>query len=335
MSLSMQSIAPNGRAAVVKLPIHVAVGAIVKDGCVLLAKRAAHQHQGGLWEFPGGKVEAGELIQTALIRELEEELAITATEFKPLIQICHQYSDKSVLLDVWRVLDFEGEPRGVEGQPLEWVSFEQLHNYEFPAANKPIVSALLLPNIIAITPEVGSVDKLEVFIERALMQGADSIHIRAPQLSAEETWHLYNFAKEKLPQPCGICWLNSGHVVNEFGELSLSSRRLNSVSAIHWKNTHRHFKAHYPTQWSSLACHDLSDVTAAEQLGFDCVTLSPVNPTLSHPSARSIGWEPFSQWVAQATIPVYALGGMKVGDLEVAQQVFAQGIAGIRLFEAN
>lgn len=124
--------------------VEVAAGVIYNPkGQILIARRAASQHQGGLWEFPGGKIEAGESAQQALTRELHEELAISVTASEPLIRIEHEYSDKSVLLDVWCVTAFSGEARGVEGQPLEWVLPSELQNYDFPAANEPIIEAVL------------------------------------------------------------------------------------------------------------------------------------------------------------------------------------------------
>ncbi len=122
--------------------VHVAVGVILKAGKILIAKRALEAHQGGLWEFPGGKVEAGESVQEALTRELQEELSIEPTELEPLMEIHHEYSDKTVWLDIWLVSQFHGEPAGLEGQPIQWVAVEQLDQYEFPKANQPIIERL-------------------------------------------------------------------------------------------------------------------------------------------------------------------------------------------------
>nr|GEY60322.1 arginine biosynthesis bifunctional protein ArgJ, chloroplastic [Tanacetum cinerariifolium] len=113
------------------------------------ADRRAVYRSGGLWEFPGGKVEAGESVDAALARELHEELGISVTSARPLIKISHDYPDKQVLLDVWEVSSFTGEPHGVEGQPLAWVSQRELAEYDFPAANRPIVAAARLPGPLA------------------------------------------------------------------------------------------------------------------------------------------------------------------------------------------
>ena len=123
--------------------VHVAVGVILDaERRILLSKRAADAHQGGLWEFPGGKVERGESLQEALDRELREELDISPGRTSALLEIRHDYADKRVFLDVHVVWDFSGEPRALEGQPLVWVSAGDLGDYDFPEANVPIVAAV-------------------------------------------------------------------------------------------------------------------------------------------------------------------------------------------------
>ena len=134
----MQSIEPD------QMPrVHVVAGVVINDREeVFIAQRGSHQHQGGLWEFPGGKKEPGEDGLQALRRELDEELGIKVLGAKPLTQICHDYPDKAVLLDFWLVESFEGLPRGVEGQRVLWVPIADLHRYDFPAANRSIVKML-------------------------------------------------------------------------------------------------------------------------------------------------------------------------------------------------
>ena len=123
--------------------IKVAAAVILNENheC-LLALRPAHKHQGGLWEFPGGKLEPGETAFQALARELQEELNLTVSSAEPLLITSHSYADKEVMLDVWVVRDFSGEPAGMEGQKLGWFSFDHLRALDFPAANLPIIDAL-------------------------------------------------------------------------------------------------------------------------------------------------------------------------------------------------
>lgn len=134
----MPSTGPEAQALV-----HVAVGVVVnRDRQVLIARRHDNQHQGGLWEFPGGKVRPGETVQAALKRELQEEVNITVRECASLLTIHHDYGDKQVLLDVWYVGVFSGEARGCEGQPVTWADADRLHEYAFPAANQAILHSV-------------------------------------------------------------------------------------------------------------------------------------------------------------------------------------------------
>ena len=123
--------------------VHVAVGVIL-DGArnILITRRAPDTHQGGLWEFPGGKVEEGESPGGALARELREELGIEIGHTTALLKVHHDYGDKAVLLDVQVVWEFRGEARPLEGQPMAWVSLQELGEYSFPEANVPIVRAV-------------------------------------------------------------------------------------------------------------------------------------------------------------------------------------------------
>jgi 8-oxo-dGTP diphosphatase len=127
---------------------HVAVGVIFnpKQDQILIAKRPKHLHQGGLWEFPGGKVGIGESVDQALTRELFEELGISGIQAEPLMHILHDYNDKKVYLDIWIIHQFSGQAQGKEGQQCKWVNLQDLlcerSQYQFPAANLPILERL-------------------------------------------------------------------------------------------------------------------------------------------------------------------------------------------------
>jgi len=128
--------------------VHVAVGVITQineageDG-YYLTKRLDDAHQGGKWEFPGGKVESGETVAQALARELKEEVAIEVLSCQPLVVIKHDYCDKSVCLEVFIVDNFDGVPSAQEGQGQGWFSLAELQLLDFPAANKEIITMLL------------------------------------------------------------------------------------------------------------------------------------------------------------------------------------------------
>ena len=166
--------------------IHVAVGVIERDKHILLSRRPDNVHLGGLWEFPGGKVEAGEAVFDALCRELREELSIVVASADPLIRISHDYPDKQVLLDVWRITDFFGEPESAEGQALVWAETVNLGNFKMPAADKPIISALALPTAMAISGHFDSLQSLRSGLLNIRDKGLDTLVFRAPWLSADE-----------------------------------------------------------------------------------------------------------------------------------------------------
>ena len=116
-----------------------AVALIDIDGRVLLAQRPEGKSMAGLWEFPGGKVEAGESVAQALARELEEEVGVRPLQARPLIQVKHRYDDRAVLLDTWWVSEFAGLPQGREGQRIRWQPIGKLQHGDFPAADRAII----------------------------------------------------------------------------------------------------------------------------------------------------------------------------------------------------
>ena len=122
--------------------VHVAVGVIKQQDEFFLTKRLADTHQGGKWEFPGGKVEDNETIHQALHRELKEEVAINALTCTPLMQISHDYGDKKVLLDVFIVDNFTGTAKALEGQQSGWFTLAEFSRLNFPAANQAIIEKL-------------------------------------------------------------------------------------------------------------------------------------------------------------------------------------------------
>ncbi len=305
--------------------LHVAVAAIVNDAQqVLLARRPEHTHQGGLWEFPGGKCEPGEAVEAALEREIYEELGIRTGVCRPLIRVPHRYTDRSVLLDVWRVDAFEGQPYGREGQAVEWVHIEDLGERAFPEANLPIIRALQLPSACLITPDPG--DDRDAFLaqlQHRLDEGIRLVQLRAKSLGGVAYQSLAEQVIEQCRRSGARVLLNAeAHLALQLGAdgIQLSSQRLQQVTE----------RSLPDNLLLGASCHSAGELAHAQAIGADFALLSPVKPTASHPGAPALGWEAFANLVDSCAMPVYALGGMTPADLGEAITHGAQGIAAIR-----
>ncbi len=307
--------------------IHVSAAAIFdRNGRVLVSQRAANTHQGGLWEFPGGKLEPGETPQQALARELSEELGIRIQGSRPLIRVRHDYGDRKVLIDFFRVHDYRGEVHGAEGQPLRWVPPEEMNGAEFPAADRPVITALRLPQTYLITGEDPS--GTETFLqqlEQRLTQGMRLIQLRAHGLSDAEYAQRLSASLERCRAHGAILIANRPRTV---------IRWQGQADGIHLGSTQLMSQKQRPQGrgWVGASCHTLGELRHADALGLDYALLSPVQPTQTHPGAEALGWSRFAEWVDQVNLPVFALGGVNGEDLSRACDAGAQGIAGIRAF---
>ncbi|WP_028635173.1 Nudix family hydrolase [Pseudomonas parafulva] len=307
--------------------IHV-VAAVIRglDGRILIARRADTQHQGGLWEFPGGKVEAGESVEAALARELNEELGIRVTRSRPLIKVSHDYPDKHVLLEVREVDAFEGEPHGAEGQPLAWVAPRDLAQYDFPQANRPIVAAARLPDQYLITPDELEVPQLLKGIQKAVAGGLRLIQLRAPDMYDPK---YRDVAVDAVGLCAGKAQLMLKGPLEWLGDFPAAGWHLTAAQLRKYAPKGRPF----PTdRWLAASCHNAEELALAQQMGVDFVTLSPVQATQTHPDAAPLGWEEAQRLIAACPLPVYLLGGVGPGEREQAWQAGAQGVAGIRAF---
>ncbi len=320
----------------------VVIGVIVNGaGEILLAKRAAHQHQGGLWEFPGGKLEIGEAPLAGLWRELQEELGISIIKAQPLIQIHHEYPDKTVLLDVFRVSEFDGIPLGREGQPLAWVRPSDLNHYPLPAANTPIVNALRLPGLVCIS---GAAPSPSAWLAQC------SASLRPDMAMLARPYHEDQLAwpwADLLPAAFNLCrangaqlWLHAKllpQVINQYNP-SEPGESLEPLRGL----CHG---LHLPASWVAyraiklpdglslgMSCHNQQQLQQAVELNCQYALLSPVLPTQTHPEAKALGWSEFAHLCRAAKVPVFALGGVTGGHMELAQVLGAQGVAGIRSF---
>ena len=321
----MPNTAPEGGADSLK-PVHVAVGAIFNSrGEVLIARRPEHLCEGGLWEFPGGKLEPGERAGEALNRELHEELGITVESARPLIRVYHPRPQRPLLLDVWRVERYQGEAHGREGQPVEWVTPERLPDYPFPAANRPVITAVRLPDRYLVTPEPGGdTDRFLLRLEQCLRTGVRLVQLRARALDRDGYRALARRAIPLARRYGAWLLLNADPpLVAELGAdgIHLPGSRLLSLEQ----------KPQLAGKWVAASCHDERELLHAARIGVDFAVISPVLPTQSHPDAGSLGWERLFHLAEKAPFPLYALGGMS-GDEHLRQACSrgAQGIAAIR-----
>lgn len=293
-------------------------------GRILLTRRPEHSHQGGRWEFPGGKLIPGEAIEAGLDRELHEELGIRVEASEPLIRVYHDYGDRRILLAVRRVLRYRGEPLGREGQPLRWVLPDAMDPDELPAADRPVVLALRLPDRYLITgPDPNQPDDFIGRLEAALAGGVCLVQLRAPGLDALRFGDLARRAYRACAARGARLLLNTSPELARglpHHGLHLSGARLAELTM-------------RPTGGQLLvgaSCHCAQELARAETLGLDYALLSPVLPTASHPSAKPLGWEGFADLVAGVAFPVFALGGLGPADLAAAKRHGGQGIAAIR-----
>ncbi len=303
-------------------PLQVAVGVIKNpEGKILISHRHAALHQGGLWEFPGGKIEPFETAEAALERELKEELNIDVISAMPLITIRHRYPDRFVQLNVFLVEQFSGEAESCEGQPFKWVAPAELDQYEFPSANRPIVAAAKLPPYYAILDDADEALLLPN-LQKILDKGIKLIQARLKNLSPTAVATFIEQAYPLCRQQQAVLLMNSAVECSvEVDGIHLTSRDLMALTE-HPENC----------RWLAASCHNLEQLQQAQDIGADFAVLAPVLPTQTHPGAAVLGWEQFADLVAQVNLPVYALGGMTEASLNQARHSGGQGIAAIRAF---
>ncbi len=311
--------------------VHVAVGVILdSEGRVLTTLRPNDIHQGGLWEFPGGKLESGEDVRGALQRELEEEVGIHIDKrsCSPLKTIVYNYPDKSVKLDVWSVRKFTGQANGREGQQIRWQEIENLDPDEFPSANRKIIEILKLPQHIAITTQVDNLQSLQLTMERLRDQRIKLVQFRQPQLQAKDFFHWAVFARD-------FCRANSMRLqLNTTPEIYATL----GTDGLHINSTVLNRLTARPVSSSALfsaSCHSLAELQHANDLGVDYALLSPVHKTRSHPESLQLGWKGFKAIANKVSLPVYALGGVGPGDLVKARNAGGHGVAGVSAYSSS
>ncbi|MDH3646385.1 MAG: Nudix family hydrolase [Gammaproteobacteria bacterium] len=307
---------------------HVVAGVLCdSQGRTLIAQRLPGTHMAGRWEFPGGKLKDSEQRRSGLVRELREELGIAVSETSPLIRLRHSYPEGEVLLDFWRVHAYHGEPVGAEGQALRWVDISQLHDVDLLDADRPVINALTLPDRYAITRlPTANMHNFTEQIATAARRGASMIQLRAPDIDAAQ---LHALAVAAVQGARGGAIL-----INGDPRTTVSLALTTGAAGVHLP---ARFLQRLPATIPDglligASCHNAEELELAARNDAHFAVLGSVLATPSHPGVVGLGWDRFAALVDQANLPVYAIGGVGPDDIERAQWLGAQGVAGISAF---
>ena len=296
----------------------------------LLAQRPEGKVYAGYWEFPGGKVEPGESVRAALIRELHEELGITVTHCTPWLTREFTYPHAKVRLNFWQVHAWTGEigiTAPLEHAAVDWQKCGKTASVSpILPANGPILKALALPRQMCISMaeidgEAQQLQRLQAVLGASEKNGPALIQIRDKSLPSERR---RAFAAQVIA-------LARQHdalvVINDAPELA---REL-GADGLHLSSTSLAQCRERPDfDWVGASCHSREEIQRAGELGLDYALLGPVLPTPSHPENPGLGWAEFARRCAGNTLPVFALGGMQKTLQETAAQHGAHGIALMR-----
>lgn len=302
--------------------LRVAVGVLYDDqGRVLLAQRPDGKPYSGYWEFPGGKIEAGESAEQALRRELGEELGIEVDEVFPWLRREFAYPTRTVELNFFRIHSWRGELHGKEAQALAWQAPGAPDVEPMLPPNAPILHALSLPPLMAISAAGDDVQSFLPKLETALLRGTRLVQLREKQLQAD-AWRAFVDVATRLCKQHNAKVIVNGDIdlalELELDGVQLSARQLATL------------EQRPQLEWVGASCHDENEIDRAIALGCDYALLSPVLPTATHPDAPGLGWERFAAIAIASPMPIFALGGMTPGLMQTAWRHGAHGVALLR-----
>jgi 8-oxo-dGTP diphosphatase len=299
--------------------LDVAVGVLIRpDQSFLLASRPAGKPYAGYWEFPGGKLERGESIASALARELREELGIEIGPVAPWVVREFDYPHASVRLHFCRVFTWSGVLHAHEGQDFGFHTIGDLPAPLLPAT-VPVLRWLGLPPIFAISDaaRLGSSAFLRK-LEARLAGGVSLVSWREPDLPESTSECLFVQALARVRAAGARLLVSSRH------PRAWSER----ADGVHLTAADLARATQRPSGlWAAASVHTREELARAAELDLDFAVAGTVLPTPTHPDAQLLGWEGFAAVVAGSAIPVYAIGGLAAEDLGSALQAGAHGLA--------
>ena len=292
------------------------------DGAFLLGRRPAGSVYAGYWEFPGGKIEAGETPRQALARELHEELGIVVETAYPWIVREFLYEHAHVRLHFFRVVGWSGELRDLQHDALAWQRAGAVSVTPMLPANAPVLAALSLADFYAISQAAeAGVEHQLARLAAKLEQGLRLVQLRELALP-EARKSAFIMAAVKLCHRSGARVL-----INSEAELA----KQDGADGVHLSAAQLMTLESRPElPLVAASTHNAAELAHAAHLGLDFVVLGPIKETASHPGRAGIGWPALAELTAATPLPVYALGGLTRADMQAAWQAGAHGIAAIR-----
>ena len=351
--------------------VNVAVAVIHYKEQYLLGFRSAAQHQGNRYEFVGGKIDAGESAEQAVIREVAEEtgIGIYDNTVVKLGRLHHDYGDKQVSLHVYKIAltlvqfeQYKDCQRGLEGQALTWVSRSDLlaGKYHLPAANQTILKWLSLPTNVSITYPLAHFSEyadpaaawLQYHQEKLASESWVYIRLKASasQHSAEQLMHLRPDISAIVPHNNDSPILDIEDSINIDNDISTRQQvvacHLTHSALMHWFDDSQDSSVagHLISSTHPLivSCHDAASIYAANKLASVRIQqqlppvigafLSPVLATQTHPDTEPLGWESWSKLSQLADMPIIGLGGLAPIMIDQALAHGGVSVAGIRQF---
>ena len=300
--------------------VEVAVGVLVRpDGAVLFGQRLPGKPYAGWWEFPGGKLEAGETVTQALARELSEELGIAIEGSSPWVVREHVYPHAHVRLHFHRVDAWRGEPRSREGQALRWLKPDAIEAAPLLPAAIRVIGWLRLPpvHLISAASEIGEQAFLAA-LEARLRAGSAIVQLREPGMAPARFDALFRAVRARCLEHGARLLVNSRHPASYWRAADGVHLRAADLARLDRRPDVR---------WIGASCHDEAELGRACQLAPDYLLLGPIQATASHPGQPGIGWPRFTALAAPTSVPVYALGGLDDADGPVARRAGAHGLA--------